>query len=91
MEQALIHQFFTRYNKAETRREKALALYNAMTVALAPDQIPDFLGEEGEAFLTFIRTLQNEDADVGTAIAREEDAPSEACLAALAKKLADLA
>ena len=91
MRQELMHQFFTRYNKAETRREKALALYNALTVALAPDRIPDFLGEEGASFLTYIRTLQNEDSDVGTAVAREEDAPSEACLAALAKKLADLA
>ena len=49
-----------------------------------------FLGEEGEAFLAFIHTLQNEDADVGTAVAREQDAPSEEYLAALVKKLTSL-
>ena len=87
MQQELMHQFFTRYNQAKTRREKALAVYNALIVALPREQVPDFLGEKGEAFLTFIRTMQNEDADVGTAVAREQDAPSEEYLAALVKKL----
>ena len=90
MQQELMHQFFTRYNKARTRREKALAVYNALIVALPREQIADYLGEEGEAFLAFIRTLQNEDADVGTAVAREQDAPSEAYLAALVEKLTSL-
>ena len=87
MQQELMHQFFTRYNQAKTRREKALAVYNALIVALPREQVPDFLGEEGEAFLTFIRTMQNEDADVGTAVAWEQDAPSEEYLAAIVKKL----
>ena len=87
MQQELMHQFFTRYNQAKTRREKTLAVYNALIVALPREQVPDFLGEKGEAFLAFIRTLQNEDADVGTAVAREQDAPSEEYLAAIVKKL----
>ena len=90
MQQELMHQFFTRYNQAKTRREKALAVYNALIAALPREQVPEFLGAEGESFLAFIRTLQNEDADIGTAVAREQDAPSEAYLSALCEKLKSL-
>ncbi len=90
MQQALLEQFLTRSETARTRREKALAIYNALTVALPPEELGAFLGEEGEAFLAFIRTMQNEDADTGTTLAREEDAPTEEYLSSLRDKLAAL-
>ncbi len=83
----LVNLFLDRYALARTRRGKALALYNAVVAAVPADRVRDFLGEGGDDFLYFIRTLQNEDADIGTAVAREADAPSEAYLSALREKL----
>ena len=91
MQSELVNQFLNRYELAQSRRGKALALYNALVAAVPQDQILDFLGQEGDAFLSFVRTLQNEDADIGTAVAREADAPSLEYLAALAEKLTNLA
>ena len=82
-----MNQFLTRYERAETRRDKALAVYDALIAAVPADQLPAFLGEGGDAFLTFVHTLQNEDADIGTAVAREDEAPDEEYLSALAEKL----
>ena len=75
MNKALAEQFLTRYEEAATRREKALALYNAMVVSMPKEAFPAFLGDASDAFLAFIKTLQNEDADISTAVAYEKDAP----------------
>ena len=83
MNSELVQQFLTRYETADTRREKALALYNAVITAMPCSEAQAFLGEEGAGFLAFVRTLQAEDSDVSTAFAREEDAPSEEYLADL--------
>ncbi len=87
MNKALAEQFFTRYEEAATRREKALALYNAMIVSMPKEEIPSFLGDAGDAFLAFIRTLQNEDSDISTSVAREKDAPCKRYLNNLYAKL----
>ena len=87
MNPALAQQFLTRYETAATRREKALALYNALTVAVPFSEVHAVLGAQANAFLSFIRTLKDEDSDVSTSLAREQDAPSEEYLAALYQKL----
>lgn len=87
MNAAILNQFLNRYETAVTRREKALALYNAVTVAVPTPHVKSFLGNQGEGFLAFIRVLKDEDADVSTAIAYEKDAPSEEYLAGLYEKL----
>lgn len=79
--------FLAEYETAATRREKALALYNAVTVAVPFPHIRSFLGPEADEFLSFVRVLKNEDSDVSTAVANETDAPSEAFLSALYEKL----
>ena len=87
MNKALAEQFLTRYEEAATRREKALALYNAMVVSMPKEAFPAFLGDASDAFLAFIKTLQNEDADISTAVAYEKDAPCKRYLNTLYKKL----
>ena len=87
MNKALVQQFLTRYETAATRREKALAIYNAVTVAVPFQEVHPFLGAQANGFLSFIRTLKDEDSDISTAIAYEKDAPSEEYLAALYEKL----
>ena len=87
MDTQIVARFVTAYVIAPTRREKALALYNAVVAAMPKEEVPAFLGEEGEGFLAFIRTMQNEDSDISTAVACEQDAPSEEYLAALLEKL----
>lgn len=87
MNPARMQQFLTRYEAAATRRERALALYNALTVAVPFPQVHSVLGPQANAFLSFIRTLKNEDSDASTNLAREKDAPSEEYLAALYEKL----
>ena len=87
MNPALAQQFLTRYETAATRREKALALYNAVAVAVPSCHIRSFLGAEADGFLSFIHVLQNEDSDDSTAVACETDAPSEAYLSTLYEKL----
>ncbi len=87
MNKALAEQFFARYEEATTRREKALALYNAMVVSMPKEEIPAFLGDTSDAFLAFIRTLQNEDSDVSTAVAYEKDAPCKRYLNTLYTRL----
>ena len=90
MQKKLMQQFLTRYETAATRREKALALYNAVTVAVPFDEVHDVLGDQADGFLSFIRTLEDEDSDVSTAVAYEKDAPSEEYLLALYEKLKSL-
>ena len=87
MNQALLKQFLTRYETADSRRDKTLALYNAVGVAVPFSEVHAFLGSEAKGFLAFVRTLKNEDSDVGTAIAYEKDAPSQEYLSALYEKL----
>ena len=87
MNKALAEQFLTRYEEAATRREKALALYNAMVVSMPKEEFPAFLGDASDAFLAFIKTMQNEDADISTAVAYEKDAPCKRYLNTLYKKL----
>ena len=87
MNPALAQQFLTRYETAATRSEKALALYNAIAVAVPFSEVHAFLGAQANDFLSFIRILKNEDSDDSTAIAYEKDAPSEEYLDALYQKL----
>ena len=75
MDREIADRFLDLYEAALTRREKALALYNAVTVALPAEDIPAFLGEGGNDFLSFIRVMQNEDSDQSAAVAYERDAP----------------
>ena len=90
MNPALAQQFLTRYETAATRREKALALYNALTVAVPFSKVHAVLGAQANDFLSFIRVLKNEDSDGSTAVAYEKDAPSEAYLSTLYEKLKSL-
>ena len=87
MSEAILNQFLTRYETADTRREKALAIYNAVKVAVPFQELHKFLGSEDKGFLSFIKTMQDEDSDVSTAIAREEDAPRAEYLEGLYNKL----
>lgn len=87
MNPACAKQFLTRYETAATRLEKTLALYNAVAVTVPFDEVRAFLGPEADGFLSVIQTLKNEDADISTAFAHEEDAPSEEYLAALYEQL----
>ncbi len=90
MNPELMSQFLTHYAAAKTPRKKALAVYNAVVTAVPRDQLAAFLGDGGDAFLSYIRTLQNEDSDVGTALASPDAAPPEAYLASLIDKLSAL-
>ena len=87
MQKELMEQFLARYERAQSRRGKALALYNALSVAVPLSEAHATLGAEANDFLSFIRTLQDEDSDVSTAVAYEKDAPSEAYLSTLYEKL----
>ena len=87
MNPKVLKRFLTKYENATTGRDKALALFNALAVAVPAQEIPAFLGDAGDAFIAFIRTMQNEDSDVSTAVAYEKDAPGEAYLNALYEKL----
>ena len=82
MPASLLSQFLLRYEQADTLPEKALALYNGGLSRL--------LGENAAPFLAYIQALQQEDADVGHALAHLQDAPSSALLESLYEKLRTL-
>ena len=90
MNQARVQQFLTRYETAASPRDKALAIYNAMVAGVPANHYRDFLGADADAFLTFIKALQNEDSDAGATLAYPQDAPAEDYLAALYEKLKPL-
>jgi|GEM_PF-2510715 len=87
MNEKRMQQFLSRYEEAGTRREKTMAVYNAMAAAMPQERMKDFIGAGADAFLSFVKTMQNEDSDAGTAVAREKDAPCLRYLAALVEKL----